>query len=171
MNRYSNILNYAIVTITVSLLFIGHIAYSQTLREGGRTEKEPDVAISVTLSVYSGRPNPQWWIVPSDQEYKKLFDLIKALKTEEKALFAYDEWNRLGHATFWLDFKNVGGMPYAIHIWRDMAYIVKDKKGKISYAVGAMNIYDMLVPQAEKGDQKRFFINYHKFKEERKTHE
>jgi hypothetical protein len=171
MNRYYDIIKDAIVMISVGLLFIGHLAYSQTVREGSITEKEPDVAISVTLSVYSGRSNPQWWIVPSDQEYKELLDLINALKIEEKAPFAYDEWNRLGYATFWLDFKNVKGMPKAIHIWRDMAYFVMDKKGKISYAIGAMNIYDMLVSQAEKREQERFFINYHKLKEEQKKKE
>jgi hypothetical protein len=136
--------------------------FSQTAKE--QSEKITDRGVSITLLVYSGRPNPQWWLTPSDPDYKRLIELITSLKTSKEPLFKYDKWNRLGYATFWINSKRIEGLPYAIHIWRDMAYVVQSKKGEVLYALGATKIYDMLVSQAEKRDQNKFFINYHKFK-------
>ena len=165
MNRYTSFIKYILTITAVILLLSVNASHSQT-QQGGeqKIEKKPDKSISITLSVYSGRPNPQWWITSSDLDYKRLVELIDSLKTSKKPLFKYDQWNRLGYATFWIDSKGIEGLPYAIHIWRDMAYVVQNKKGDVLYALGATKIYDILVSQAEKRDQKKFFINYRKTK-------
>ena len=128
-------------------------------------EHEPEKGIQITLSVYSGRPNPRWWLTKG-RDFERLIHLIKMLRVDEKALFTYDEWNRLGYATFWIEPKNIEGLPYAIHVWRDMAYVEQNLEGKVMYALGASEIYDLVVIQAEERGQERFFVNYHKYKED-----
>lgn len=148
------------------LLFLAVMFLPVTGFGGEQAEQVPDKGLSITLSVYSGRPNPQWWIVPSDPEYKQLIDLISSLKTSNKAVFKYDEWNRLGYASFWIVPKGMEGVPRAIHIWRDMAYVRQNEKGEALYALGAAKLYELLVAQAEKKDQGSFFLNYRKFQKE-----
>lgn len=131
-------------------------------------ELEPDKGINITLDVYSGLPNPQWWLT-TGADYEKLIHLIKTLEVDEEILFNYNKWNRLGYASFRITPKNVKGLTYAIHVWRDMAYVVDDKEGKVGYAIGATQIYDLLVAQAEKKGQEKFFLNYHRYKEEQNS--
>lgn len=131
-------------------------------------ELEPDKGINITLDVYSGLPNPQWWLT-TGADYERVIHLIKTLEVDEEILFNYDEWNRLGYASFRITSKKVEGLPYSIHVWRDMAYVVHDKEGKVGYATGATQIYDLLVAQAEKKGQEKFFLNYHRYKEEKKS--
>jgi hypothetical protein len=126
-------------------------------------DDEPKKGISITLSVYSGRENPQWWLTEGT-EYKRLIRLIKALKIKEKPIFDYGKWNRLGYASFLIHPYDVEGLPLSIHVWRDMAYVINDTEGTEMYAQGAERIYDLLVSQAEERNQKSFFINYHKEK-------
>lgn len=118
--------------------------------------------MQVTLSVYSGRPNPTWTLTPKDTDYGKLVELIGVLKTSPEAVFRYDEWNRLGYASFFIATQGRPGLPQWIHVWRDMAYIVPEGEGRPLYALGATPIYDVLVAEAEERGQKDFFVNYHK---------
>jgi hypothetical protein len=127
-------------------------------------EDERHVQIRITLSVYSGRPNPQWSLT-AGPEYEKLAELIRGLKTAYEAPFDYDKWNRLGYASFWIVPKNIEGLPYAAHVWRDMAYLRVAREGPARYALGATEIYDLLVAQAEERGHKEFFVNYHKRRE------
>lgn len=160
MNRSST---FKIIGIVVVLGLSLVVTVSLMARQD--QESEPEKGMRITLSVYSGRPNPEWQLVPGP-EYDRLIRLIEALDTSEKPPFDYDEWNRLGYASFWIEPGNVEKLPYAIHVWRDMAYVVQDREGKVLYALGATEIYDMLVAQAEERDQGAFFVNYHKYREE-----
>jgi len=170
MKRYNKFLRFLVCMVIAFFMLPVLQVYCEPAKDvTGLGEREPDAGISITLSVYSGRPNPQWWTAPSDLRYKKMVELIKSLKTQKKPLFDYMQWNRPGYASFWLKFKKVDGMPYAIHIWRDMAYLELNREGEASYAVGAASIYDLLVSQAEEKGQKGFFINYHKLKEKPET--
>ena len=123
-------------------------------------DEGPPVGIRVTLSVFSGRPNPSWTIEPGP-DLDRLVALIKDLKPTDAKLFDYDEWNRLGYATFWLSARGVPGIPSEIHVWRDMA-VVPSKEGKGMQAVGASKLYEMLVTQAESKGYPDFFRNYRK---------
>lgn len=146
-----------ITVLAVLLLSFGVLA-----QVSEKPDKTSEGYFSIILSVYSGKPNPQWWVKSSDPEYKQLVELISSLKTSKKPLFKYEEWNRLGYASFRIINNGVKELPGEIHIWRDMAYIVHSEKRDVSYATGALKIYDILVAQAEKRDLKNFFINYHK---------
>ena len=130
------------------------------IEEGIETPEFPDKGISITLSVFSGRPNPQWWITEKP-ELEKLITVIKSMKTVKDSLFNYNEWNRLGYASFWIDSREIEEIPKSIHIWRDMAYILWNEKETPSYAKGATELYDMLVKQAEEKGYKEYFLNYH----------
>lgn len=154
------------LTISMALLFVSVMFLPATSFGSEQAEQVPDKGFSITLSVYSGRPNPHWWIVPSDPEYKRLTELIASLKKSNKAVFNYDEWNKLGYASFWIVPKGVEGLPSAIHVWRDMAYVQQKERGEAQYALGAAKIYDLLVSQSEKRDQGSFFVNYRKYQKE-----
>ena len=123
-------------------------------------EAAPPVGIRVTLSVYSGRPNPSWTVEPGP-ELDRLVAQIKDLKTSDSRLFDYDEWNRLGYASFWLSARGLPGVPSEIHLWRDMA-LVPSKEGKGMQAIGASKLYEMLVAEAEGRGYREFFLNYRK---------
>jgi hypothetical protein len=125
----------------------------------GNAPKPPPVGALVTLAVYSGRPNPSWTIEPGP-ELDRLTALIKDLRPADTRLFDYDEWNRLGYATFWIEARGLPGTG-RIHVWRDMAYF-PSKEGKGSQAIGAAKLYEMLVTQAESKGQEAFFRNYRK---------
>jgi hypothetical protein len=58
-------------------------------------------------------------------------------------------------------------MPYAIHVWRDMACVFPDAKGARLYADEAGELYDLLVDYAEQNRQGAFFVNYRKSKKQR----
>ena len=127
---------------------------------GATREGQPPVSIRVTLSVYSGRPNPTWTVEPGP-DLDRLVALVKDLKPADARLFDYDEWNRLGYASFWLSARGLPGVPSEIHLWRDMAF-VPSKEGKGMQATGASKLYEMLVTQAEGKGQRDFFANYRK---------
>lgn len=150
----------AVTVIAVSL------RTGQEESQGDESEK----SLWITLSVYSGRPNPQWELKPGP-DYDRLISLVEALDVEAKALFEYDEWNRLGYASFWITLQDIEGLPYAIHVWRDMAYVVQNREetGEGLYALGATEIYDLLVTQAEERGQGAFFEKYRRHQEERES--
>ncbi len=120
----------------------------------------PPVGFRVTLSVYSGRPNPSWTVEPGP-EMDRLAALVKELKATDAKLFDYEEWNRLGYASFRLSARGVPGVPGEVHLWRDMA-VVTSKDGKVLQAAGASRLYEMLVTQAESKGYGSFFVNYRK---------
>jgi hypothetical protein len=126
----------------------------------GTRKEQPPVGISVTLSVYSGRPNPSWTVEPGP-DLDRLVAIVRDLKPTDAKLFDYDEWNRLGYASFWLSARGLPGVPSEIHIWRDMAF-VPSKEGKGTQAIGASKLYEMLVTQAEARGHQDFFLNYRK---------
>jgi hypothetical protein len=123
-----------------------------------------DKGFRVILTIFSGRTNPQWMIVDGP-DYEKLIRLIKGLKTSKDSPFIYSEWNQLGYASFWIIPKNIEGMPDAIHIWRDMVYILLNKENEEKYALGATEIYNLLVAQAEERDLGAYFVNYREYRE------
>jgi hypothetical protein len=123
-------------------------------------KEQPPVSIRVTLSVYSGRPNPSWTVEPGP-DLDRLVGLIQELKPTDAKLFDYDEWNRLGYASFWLSARGIAGVPSEVHVWRDMAF-VPSKEGKGMQAIGASKLYEALVTQAEGNGQQEFFVNYRK---------
>jgi hypothetical protein len=123
-------------------------------------KEQPPVSIRVTLSVYSGRPNPSWTVEPGP-DLDRLVGLIQSLKPTDAKLFDYDEWNRLGYASFWLSARGIAGVPSEVHVWRDMAF-VPSKEGKGMQAIGASKLYEALVTQAEGNGQQEFFVNYRK---------
>jgi hypothetical protein len=95
----------------------------------------PPVGIRVTLLVYSGRPNPSWTVEPGP-ELDRLVALVKDLKATDAKLFDYEEWNRLGYASFRLSARGLVGVPGEVHLWRDMA-VVPSNDGKGMQATGA----------------------------------
>ena len=131
-----------------------------------KPREEPEQGILITLSVYSGRPNPQWWVTDGPV-YEKLVNMSTGLMSSStaRASSEYDQWNRLGYASFWITPRNVEGMPSVIHIWRNMARVVQDQKGISLYSDQADELYDLLVDLAEQEDQKDFFVNYRKTKQ------
>ena len=160
------------VAATMILVLLAAGARAQT-KEGGEQktgvvdrgvgltrEGEPAVGLRVTLSVYSGRPNPSWTVEPGP-ELDRLVALLKDLKTTDARLFDYDEWNRLGYASFWVSSRGLPGVPGEVHVWRDMA-VVPSPEGQGLQAKGASKLYDMLVTQAEGRGHERFFRNYRK---------
>lgn len=154
LNRFAFML---ILLAAVCLLMGGVPAMAQ--------EDEPETGLKIVLSVYSGRSNPTWWIKPGP-ELEKLVDLVSTLETRSEETFKYSEWNRLGYASFWIIPKGIDKMPYAVHVWRDMVYIVMGKEGRVAYAHGGTKIYDILVAQAERRDQGTFFEVYRRLQKE-----
>lgn len=120
--------------------------------------------IQIILSVYSGRSNP-FWMLTEGPDYERLISLIKTLNVSKDSPFLYNEWNQLGYASFWIIPRNIEGMPRAIHVWRDMTYIVMNRENEVGYALDATEIYNLLVSQAEQIDLGGFFVNYRKFRE------
>jgi hypothetical protein len=151
----------AILVVLVVLL----LALAVVWLRGRASAQEKRESMQVTLSVYSGRPNPTWSLTPRDADYAKVVRLIAELKTSSEPVFKYDEWNRLGYASFYITTQGRPDRPQLIHIWRDMAYVVPKNEGKPLYALGATPLYDLLVAEAEKQGQKQFFVNYHKTKQ------
>jgi hypothetical protein len=127
---------------------------------GLNREGLPPVGFRVTLSVYSGRPNPTWTVEPGP-ELDRLVALAKDLKATDATLFDYEEWNRLGYASFRLSSRGLAGVPGEVHVWRDMA-VVPSKDGKGMQATGASKLYELLVTQAEGKGYGEFFHNYRK---------
>jgi hypothetical protein len=121
--------------------------------------------IEIILTVYSGRPNPTWRLAEGP-EAERLLVLVRALDVNKEKIFDYDEWNRLGYATFWIVFGDTRDAPYAVQVWRDMAYVIADVEAAPEYAVGASDLYEYLVVQAEARDQGAFFVNYRRAKQE-----
>jgi hypothetical protein len=156
-----------VVVIVIAALSPTAAFPQEELGKEGKSMEQPAKGFAVTLSVYSGRPNPQWWITPQDPDFTRLVELIGSLRLEAKPLFKYDEWNRLGYASFWIASRNVKGLPRAIHVWRDMAYVIKDREGVGAYALGAAKLYDMLVAQAERRGHKEFFVKYRELDDKR----
>lgn len=154
-----------IATIIV-LLILGSLLMTRSPTR--REEREPEKGIEITLSVYSGRPNPQWWLTEGP-EYEQVIRLVTALELTRETLFTYEEWNRLGYASFWITPRGIEELPYAVHVWRDMAYVAQDGDREAMQAVGATELYDVLVAQAEKRDQGRFFVNYHRYREQQES--
>ena len=170
MSRLSNFLKIIGIIVLLGATFSTITVFLVT---GQEQENEPKKSIWITLSVYSGRPNPQWELNPGP-DWDRLVSLVEALDVDEEALFEYDKWNRLGYASFWITPQNMEGLPYAIHVWRDMAYVVmRNQEGEWEglYALGATEIYDLLVAQAEEREQGAFFVKYHKYKEEQQSKE
>lgn len=158
-NRFASLM-LKIIIIIVALVLSGYTAHSEIYPGSVKGEKTLPRDVTITLSVFSGRPNPQWRFVPADPEYGQLIALIGALKTQREPLFNHDKWNRLGYATFWIDLNGGETKASAVHVWRDMAYVLRNKEGQVAYALGATKLYDTLVSQAEKRDFKKFFMNY-----------
>jgi hypothetical protein len=167
--RMSKIKGILVVIIAAAALFNPGTVVKAGDGAAAQNE-EPARGILVTLSVYSGRPNPDWWLTAEDQ-MKEIADLIWTLKAVPDAkLFDYDKWNRLGYASFWINPKGIDKVPFAVHVWRDMAFMVLDRKGeKVMYSLGATKLYDVLVAQAERKGYKEFFIKYHRDKEKMPT--
>ena len=149
--------------VLVTLLFFVIPAIAQEETERNKMKEEPTRGISITLPVYSGIPNPQWWITDGD-EFEKIIYLIKSMKTVNDSLFNYDEWNKPGYASFWIVSREIMDLPKSVHIWRDMGYIPQHEEMIPLYAKGVTELYDMLVKQAEERGYEEFFINYHKQK-------
>jgi hypothetical protein len=168
MYNSKNVL-YSIAGSILIMFLLATAVSPQEMKKKENSEKAPEKGIFIELSVYSGRPNPQWWITPGDPEYKELVILISSLKSTKKAMFDRDEWNKLGYASFWIKPKNVKGLPKSVQVWRDMGYIIQNEAGQVLYTRGATKIYDTLVAYAEKRGQEHFFINYHKYRAEMKT--
>lgn len=118
-------------------------------------------SIKITLSVYSGRPNPEW-IIKEGPEYNRIIELIKNLRSQPEPIFNYNRWNRLGYARFLIEPLEEKDVPRLIHMWRDEAYIVQNNEGAVSYALGALEIYQTLVSQAEDRGHVRFFEKYNR---------
>ncbi len=127
---------------------------------GATREGQPPVGIRVTLSVYSGRPNPSWTVEPGP-DLDRLVALIKDLKTTDARLFDYAAWNRVGYASFRVSARGLPSVPAELHLWRDMAF-VPSKEGKGMQAIGASKLYETLVTQAEGKGYREFFLNYRK---------
>ncbi len=153
-----NKLKTIVVFMLQILLVVSTIAQEKI--ESNIMKEDPIKGISILLPVYSGRPNPQWWITEGP-ELEKLQKVIRLMKTIEDSIFDYDEWNRPGYASFWIDSREIENIPKSIHIWRDMAYIFLNEKDTPSYAKGVTKLYDMLVKQAEERGYKEYFLNYH----------
>lgn len=160
MNRYFKLKPIILLMI---LVFFSGFTFSQEINEESNVKMEPLTGISVTLSVYSGNPNPQWWITEGP-EFEKFFDLLKSMKTVNDSIFNYNEWNRLGYATFRIVPREITELPKSVHIWRDMAVISQYEEENLLYADGVTALYDLLVKQAEERGHEEFFINYHKQK-------
>ena len=151
---------FCVFIIMATGIFLALSAFSQTEEKTG-AEKPPEKGISITLSIYSGRPNPQWWLT-SDADLKKIIGLIESLKVSGDSLFNYGEWNRLGYASFYIEPKGLDKATRSIHVWRDMAYFLPDKDGRTGYALKATDLYDLLVEQAESRKLGSYFENYRK---------
>jgi len=161
-----------ILVVAAVAVFVGGAATAQEQQQGypmdpttPRPEAETMVGpgIQVTLSIYSGRPNPSWQL-RDGPELERLSALVSKLDLSQKALFDHDEWNRLGYASFWLNCQGIEGLPRMIHVWRDMAYVLVDGKDQVRYAIGATPLYDALVEQAERRDQREVFQAYHRLR-------
>lgn len=160
MCRVTALEKYGLIITVLLLCVLAQPLLAQTGTEAD-TNKTPEKGISITLSVYSGRMNPQWWLT-SDSALRRITTLIDSLKVTSDSLFDYNEWNRLGYASFWIEPKGLDGLPVAIHIWRNNAFVILDEKGKFGHAINGAELYDLLAGQAERRDQGYFFENYRK---------
>ena len=136
--------------------------------EPAKTMPAPDLTpgIEVELQVYSGRPNPRWQLTEG-AEYEAVLERVRGLEVGAEAPFDYDEWNQPGYASFWVRLRGVEDAPRSVHLWRDMAYLPGDVDDAGSYALGAGELYDLLVSQAESRDQGHFFANYREERQDR----
>lgn len=146
--------------LLIMLISFGRVTIAQEKIEGYSGSEKPEVGISITFPIYSGRANPQWWLTEG-QEFQELIELIKIINSVDDSLFNYNEWNRGGYASFWIDSRNIKDIPKSIHIWRDMAIIISIEDEQYLYANGVLELYDLLVKLAEEKGYKEYFINYH----------
>lgn len=152
--------NLKIISIFILIFYLILSSFAQEKIERNTKNEEPVKGISIMFPIYSGRPNPQWWITEGP-ELERLLAVIKSMKTVKDSIFNYNEWNKPGYASFWIDSREIEGIPKSIHIWRDMAYILWNEKDTPSYAKGVTKLYDILVKQAEEKGYKEYFLNYH----------
>ena len=151
-----------IILLTV-LLFLGGLVSAQDKLEKEKPREEPIKGISITLPVYSGMPNPQWWYTEGPA-FDTLVMMLKSMKAVPESLFNYDEWNRPGYAIFRIAVREIEGLPKHVNVWRDKVYVPQDGKKQALYSREGAKIYDFLVRQAEERGHKEFFVNYHKSK-------
>ena len=132
---------------------------------GGQDSDKPEKGFRVILAVYAGKPDPEWFLTEGPI-VEKISSLIQSLEVSKEKFFDYDKWNRLGYAGFWVIPQGMEGMPAAIHLWRDEAYFPPGEEDKEpGYAVGATDLYDVLVELAEREDLGKFFIVYKRERE------
>ena len=156
-----------IIILLTAILFLAGLTLAQDNLERDKVEVDPIKGISITLPVYSGMPNPQWWYTEGPV-YDTLVLMIKALKAVPDTIFNYDEWNRPGYAAFRVHTREIRELPKRVRIWRDMVYIPEDGEKPALYAKGGGRIYDFLVRQAEERGYKEFFVNYHKAQKDKR---
>ncbi len=150
----------------ITVILLASLLPAQDDMANAKTKVDPIRGISITLPVYSGRPNPQWWLTEGPA-YDTLVQLIRSLKAVPDTLFDYNEWNRPGYAIFQIYTREIKEFPKAINIWRNMAYIPQDGEKPPLYAKESARLYDFLVGQAEERGYKEFFVNYHKSREKK----
>lgn len=167
MDQYFKLNKLKTIIVLMILLFFVVSTNALEKIERNTMKEKPIRGISIMLPVYSGRPNPQWWI-SEGSEFEKLINLIKSMKTVKGSLFNYDEWNRPGYASFWIVSREIEDLPKSVHIWRDMAYVPQNDEKIPLYVKGVTELYDMLVKQAEERGYRKFFLNYHKQKRKNK---
>jgi hypothetical protein len=155
--------NFHKALLLFSLLILESTTITAQTQKPQVNDENSQQGIRVMLSVYSGRPNPEWWVTSSTGG-KEITAIIQELKAvADTSLFDYNRWNKLGYASFWIFPVRMEKMPYAIHVWRDMAVIFPTNQGdKPLYAKNALKLYDILVAQAEKKELNSFFVKYHK---------
>jgi len=138
----------------VAMPLAGLLLICMTASLSGQVEE-----ISVTLWIHSGRPNPQWEIQPG-AVFDRLIELVQALDASTEPQFDYEEWNRMGYASFLVDLRSSRVSAGAVHVWREMA-VLFDAGGRIiGYALAADGLYDALVAQAEERSLSAFFYDY-----------
>lgn len=165
MNRQFLIFQVVLVILILVMINLSLPLLAQEETKKEEQKEDPVRGISVTLPIYSGRMNPQWWLTDGP-EFKKVLELIKSMKAVNDSLFDYDKWNIPGNAAFRLVSREIKGIPRHIHIWRDMAYIPADDEKSPRYAKNVLELYDLLVKQAEAKGYSEYFRNYHKYRED-----
>lgn len=152
------------IPVLLLILLLSVMASAQEKDHSDPTAEKPVKGISIMLPIYSGRPNPVWWITEGP-EFKSVIEHIRSMKPVENEIFDYDEWNKPGYASFWIVPYELKDLPSSIHIWRDMALITMGGEKARLYAKEATELYDLLVKQAEEKGYRKYFLNYHRQKE------
>ena len=107
-------------------------------------------AIDVTLSMYSGLPNPSWELT-GGPDHVAIIDGVGALSLSAESLFDETQWHNLGYAFFVVSAEDANGRPITVEVWQDMACVYLSASGATSmyWALGATDLYDVLIAQAE----------------------